>query len=510
MRTEVLVIGGGATGVGVARDLSLRGIGCLLLEMGDYCHGASGGNHGLLHSGGRYAVKDPGSAIECASENTILKRIASFCIEDTGGLFVSLPGDDQEFGQRFRDACRETGVRTDEITIEEALLLEPGLDPRTEECVAVQDGSIDPFVLVQANVDQVRANGGVVHNHCRVTGMTVQDHLVTQVEYIDRRDGQKRLVHPEMVVNAAGSWTPYMAAMAGIKIDLALDQGSMLVFDGRLCHHVLNRLRPPSNGDIAVPNHTSTIMGTTSRPAASYEEARVMRSDVELLMREANSLLPSSSVTRTIRTYCGVRPLLGAFGGRDASRSFNILNDGAAENLFSVAGGKLTTYRLMAEKVADQVCLMLGHRGHCRTHLEELSPGPSSSLSGGIGNARLHRKHGAVSTDMGRQPSSVVCSCEQVLRSEVDHYLDGPDILSIGDMMRRTRIGMGYCQGLDCSLTVLDMFVERRGVEAIPLLDEFLEERERGQRHASGEQLRQELMRWSLMQGVYGLGGQRR
>ena len=92
--TDVLVIGGGATGIGVLRDLALRGIRAALVEKGDLTHGTTGRYHGLLHSGGRYVVKDPQSATECAEENEILRRIMPHCLEDTGGFFVVTPADD--------------------------------------------------------------------------------------------------------------------------------------------------------------------------------------------------------------------------------------------------------------------------------------------------------------------------------------------------------------------------------------------------------------------------------
>ncbi|MBM4324250.1 MAG: FAD-dependent oxidoreductase, partial [Deltaproteobacteria bacterium] len=83
LKTEVLIIGGGATGVGIARDLSLRGIPSLLIEKGDFLSGASGRNHGLFHSGARYVVSDPEAARECITENRILRKIVPHCIEET-------------------------------------------------------------------------------------------------------------------------------------------------------------------------------------------------------------------------------------------------------------------------------------------------------------------------------------------------------------------------------------------------------------------------------------------
>ncbi len=505
MRKDVLIIGGGATGAGIARDLSLRGVDCLLLEMGDYCHGASGGNHGLLHSGGRYAVKDPGSAAECAAENAILKRIAPFCIEDTGGLFVSLPEDDPGFADVFIRSCRSASVPTDELTPMEALAVEPGLSPRLTRCLRVNDGSVDPFSLVQANVDDARAAGASVLNHCAVTGMEVEDGRVIRVEVRDRRGGLPSSIVPETVVNAAGAWVAEVAKMAGCHVPMGLDQGSMLVMDGRQCHHVVNRLRPPSNGDIAVPNHTSTILGTTSRPASSPTDSAVAEEDIELLVRETAAMLPSLRSCRAIRSYGGVRPLLSG-GGREASRSFAIYREEGAENLLNVAGGKLTTYRLMAEKVSDQVCGMLGNGSKCRTHREPLGP-PAEGKGNSIPLARLERKYGRLASSVDTSDARVICSCEQVLRSEVAAVLKAGDALTLSDVMRRTRAGMGYCQGFDCSLSVLEVMLECKTVDPLSSLMEFLQERDRGLTMVNGDQMRQEMLRKHVLNGVYGLEG---
>ncbi|HIP73421.1 MAG TPA: FAD-dependent oxidoreductase, partial [Anaerolineae bacterium] len=88
IQTEVLVIGGGATGTGVLADLALRGFKAVLVEKRDLTHGTTGRYHGLLHSGGRYVVKDPKAATECIEENVILRRIMPHCIGNTGGFFV--------------------------------------------------------------------------------------------------------------------------------------------------------------------------------------------------------------------------------------------------------------------------------------------------------------------------------------------------------------------------------------------------------------------------------------
>src|ERR1700684_347178 len=120
LTTEVLVIGGGATGAGVAWDASLRGLDVILVDRLDLAEGTSGRFHGLLHSGGRYAVKDPSAARECIAENRIVRHIASDCVEDTGGLFVSTPWDDLEYGDLFLKGFCDTGVPAEEIPVAEA------------------------------------------------------------------------------------------------------------------------------------------------------------------------------------------------------------------------------------------------------------------------------------------------------------------------------------------------------------------------------------------------------
>ena len=87
---DLVVIGGGATGVGVVRDAAMRGLSAILVERVDLAQGTTGRYHGLLHSGGRYVVSDPHSATECAEENAILKRIHPDAVECTGGLFVAV------------------------------------------------------------------------------------------------------------------------------------------------------------------------------------------------------------------------------------------------------------------------------------------------------------------------------------------------------------------------------------------------------------------------------------
>ncbi len=106
-----MIIGGGVTGAGIMRDLAFAGCTPCLIDKRDLCAGASGGNHGLLHSGARYVSNDLHSAIECRMENEILKRLAPQCVEETGGLFVAVEGDDPGFAEKFPEFCISSWYR---------------------------------------------------------------------------------------------------------------------------------------------------------------------------------------------------------------------------------------------------------------------------------------------------------------------------------------------------------------------------------------------------------------
>src|SRR2546421_2000741 len=159
LETEVLVVGGGSTGAGVARDAALRGLSTVLVERGDLAAGTTGRFHGLLHSGGRYAVKDPVAARECVVENPILRRTATDCIEDTGGLFVSTRWDDPGFGDDFLHGCQATGVPVEEVPVAEALRQEPRLDPGITRAFGVPDANLDPWKLVWGCARSAKEHG---------------------------------------------------------------------------------------------------------------------------------------------------------------------------------------------------------------------------------------------------------------------------------------------------------------------------------------------------------------
>src|SRR5574339_746942 len=128
-KPHVIVIGAGFTGCATAHDLALRGFDVTVVERGPLANGTSGRTHGLLHSGGRYAVKDQESAIECIDENMILRKIVPSVIEPNGGLFIALNESDLAYGEEFIAGCEACHIPIEQLTPQQALKMEPNLNP---------------------------------------------------------------------------------------------------------------------------------------------------------------------------------------------------------------------------------------------------------------------------------------------------------------------------------------------------------------------------------------------
>ena len=228
MQTQVLIIGGGITGAGIARDLSLRGINCILVERYDVNAGASGANHGLLHSGARYVSNDATAAEECRQEGDLLKKLAPDCIEDTGGLFVAIQGDDENFVADFSGLCAKSGIDARPLSVEDAREMEPVLSDKMVAVYQVPDASIDPFKLTLENILQARSLGSTLLRHSEVIGFEIHNRHIVRTKLKNLLTNEDFFVEAEQVVNASGAWAKSVAALANCSVDLLYSKGSLL------------------------------------------------------------------------------------------------------------------------------------------------------------------------------------------------------------------------------------------------------------------------------------------
>ena len=511
MQTQVLIIGGGATGTGLARDLALRGVACILVEKQDINAGASGGNHGLLHSGARYIASDPAAARECRQESELIKRLAPHCVEETGGLFVAVAGDDEHYVADFARRCQACGIDAKALDVKDALAMEPILSPETIAAYSVPDACIDPFKLSLDNLADAQTHGTKVLRNTHLVAFDKRAGQIRRVRLVNRRTGENLVVEAEQIVNATGAWAGKVAAMAGVTINVLCSQGSLIITQNRMAHRVINRLRQASDADILVPGGTVSIFGTTSVRLDDPDDARPTVAEIDAMLPDGIAMIPKLAETRFIRAYAGVRPLVQsapASDDRSVSRGFALIDHTAdgIDNFMTITGGKLTTYRLMAEKTADRICRRLGVATACQTRSTPLP----ATRSGKWTEAGLAPKMWFKQKD----PSDLLlCECEMVPTSVVNEIAakvqsEGgrPSLRELG---QRSRVGKGPCQGAFCSLRLTAHLYNQEQLAAEQGLDElrdFLNERWRGVHPLLwGQAVSQAELQEALHCGLFGL-----
>ena len=511
LKTEVLIIGGGVTGTGVARDLALRGVNCILVEKNDINSGASGGNHGLLHSGARYVSKDFESARSCRKEGELLKRLAPHCINNTGGLVVAVEGDSENFIANFPHFCEKCGIPAKKIGFSEARALEPTLSKKMIAAFAVEDGTVDPFRLSMENIAQAQALGSMLLCHTKVTEFKIRNRRIATIRLINQNTGEKTLVEAKCIVNATGAWAGEITEMAGISINVVLSKGSLLITQKRITKHVINRLRPPADADILVPGGTVSVLGTTSTRVDSLDNIRPSVAEVDAIIEDGAEMIPVLGTTRYLRAFSGVRPLISKGGSGDdraVSRDLALFDhsENQVHNFLTISGGKLTTFREMAEKASDMACQKIGIDKPCLTAIEPLPQSRKWSVPGISPKTWLKQN----------DPQDVLlCECEMVPKSAVDQVIDyitvnnKKELAHLSDIGVRSRVGRGSCQGTFCGVRIAahmyneGKMSENQGLENIR---QFLQERWKGQQPVLwGAQLSQAEMAEAIHCGFFGI-----
>jgi len=532
---HVVVVGGGTTGVGLARDLAMRGLEVTLVEKGALTNGATGGMHGLLHSGTRYALSDPDSAADCLAENRVLREGAGQFVEDTGGLFVERPEDPGGHYEARLEACEAVGIPTEELTGAEARAREPGLSEAVERAVAVPDAGVDPFRLTAALARDAKGYGATVLTHAAVVDVTVEEGAVRGVRVREHdpttpgepMPGDVVDIDADYVVNATGAWAGQVAAMAGLEVPVRASKGAMVVAADRHVDTVVNRCRPRSQGDILVPHGDHSILGTTDVEVDDPEDYAREGWELDLLFEELSPVVPALADARSLRAYWGVRPLYEPSDGKapsdgsaretdtgELTRDFVLLDHEDRDGLWgmsTVVGGKLTTHRLMAERVADHVCGKFGVDRPCRTDEIPL-PGAGEADPSKLATVeadpttieRVHGRWGERASEVleGRGPNPVVCPCKRVTRGEVEAAMDVEGVFEtdLDAVRRRTGVATGDCQGTRCAHRVAGLLRPEHDLEQVDRsLSSFYEERWAGQRHVLwGEQLSRAMGSYAL------------
>lgn len=397
---DLLIIGGGIVGAGIARDAALRGLKTGLVEQHDFAFGTSSRSSRLLHGGLRYLAQGRlGLVHEASVEKKIIHHIAPHLAEPLPFIFPTYRGNKNwvlwqlKIGVKIYDLLcggRNLGNSTWLSTATVAARV-PGL-AQTDLTGAVRyyDGFTNDARLAIDTLRSAARHGASVLNYARFSSATRNEFWECTVT--DQLTAQTFAVKARAVVNATGPWADGLSHSA---VKLRLTKG---------IHVVVERARLPVPETVvmtegkrilfAIPWGERTILGTTDTDyAGDLNQVTADAADIAYVLGVTNQFFPRTRLTPTdvISAWAGLRPLIADPNGKpsDISRSHEIRSP--QPDWWDVAGGKLTTYRLMAEQAVDRISQQLRASGRlaqelqpCRTATERLLPTAEAPAGSGI------------------------------------------------------------------------------------------------------------------------------
>ncbi len=440
---DLLVIGGGITGAGIARDAAMRGLRTVLVERNDLGSGTSSHSSRLIHGGLRYLEqKDLRLVFEASRERRTLLAIAPHLVHPLPFLFPVHRGDRVPLWKLFAGLwiydllAVFRNVRRHRILGKRGVLR---LEPMLRERGLIgggryYDAQCDDARLVVANARSAMAFGAHVANYVAVTALENSGGAVRGAHLSDQLTGEEGLVRAAVVVNATGPWSDQLRRMEDSRAKplLRTTKGAhVLVSRKRLGNHHAVTMTSPLDGRVmfVLPWGEFSYIGTTDTDsAASPDQVSVSTEDVLYLLRSANAYFPNAHLVEedVLATWAGLRPLLSEGGGTGASavpREHRIVR--GPGGMLSIVGGKLTTYRVMAAETVDRVVEQLRKldgRGR-----PDRAPTDREPLPGGEAKDLDQFRHTGL--DLGLAPAVV----EHLLR----HY--GTETAAIYNLGRKDR-----------------------------------------------------------------------
>lgn len=490
---DIVVIGGGINGAGIARDAALRGAKVILLEKNDFGGGTSSWSSRLIHGGLRYLEHGEIPLVfESLHERRYLRELASHLVR---GLKLSIPiyADSQRgkflirLGMLVYDllSIRKKLPKHRMLTARELLLEEPGL---REEGLTGGAQYFDAQVtfaerLVIENVIAAQEAGAVVRNYSTVIGITVRDQAVRSVQFVDQNSGVETEIFARVVVNAAGPWVDRVLATVNreMKPVMGGTKGSHIVvsrFPGAPSSAFYVEARKDGRPFFIIPWNDLVLIGTTDiRYQGDPGDVTASAEEVDYLIEETNAVFPSAGLSRASihYTYAGVRPLPRHDKGPESAitrKHIILTHRGLAKGLMSIIGGKLTTYRNLAELVVNKSMRELrGEFDECQTRERPLpgcvdlddatrkvmaSPGISTACAN-----RLLSIYGSRSLDiltLSAEQPGFIDEAETVLVAEVLHAIRKEFAATLTDIVhRRLMIGLMPDQGRAMIASIVDI-----------------------------------------------------
>ncbi len=541
---DLIVIGGGCNGTGIARDAAMRGLKVLLLEKKDFAAATTGASSGMIHGGPRYMLYEVGTTKLASRDANDIRKIAPHLVFRIPFLVPQLKEDAPNWLAKYRLELMETffeaydrfsplkgGKPHTRLSKEEAQELEPCLIDDVVGAVTFDEWGIDTQRLCAANALAVKEYGGIARNHTEVRKILREGDRVVGVLVRDLLSGTETTYYSKIVFNATGPWVPKICEMAGVTVRLRPSKGIHLVLDRRITNVAVVSKCIDGRQIFINPHENTTLLGTTDDDYyGDLDDIPVTEDEIEYLLQGMERVYPDIRKARIVTTWRGIRPTLW---GQDVyedrlSREHEIFDHEKRDGLkgfLSMAGGKLASFRIMAEEATDFVCKKLGVRSSCTTHIVPLPGGDSIpdpkenaeefSIHPYVARRLISRQGGRTrnllspSHDKPDQ-KAIVCVTEPVTEAEIRYAIREEWASTLGDLQRRTRLAIGSCQGSECLLPAVQILAEERkltGKEKIDELKGFLQESWSARTPIlKGPQLAQEEMMQEIFQGVLDLG----
>lgn len=381
---DLLVIGGGITGCGIARDAALRGLSVALVEKGDFASGTSSRSSRLIHGGVRYLEHGHLHLVfESSAERRLLLRLAGHLVRPlpfTWPVYEGARIPRWKLGAGlmmydalalFRNVGRHRRLSRDAVLAHEPMLRRDGL----RGGATYYDAATNDARLTLANAIGASESGAVVVNHAAATSLLFENGRVSGAQVRDSLTGQVVDVHATVVVNATGPWTDdlrrFDSTSAGLTPATPTMRGSkgahIAVPRERLGNRDALTLTSPRDGRVmfVLPAESQAIVGTTDTyTPSSPDDVRATNDDVRYLLDSANAFFPGAGLTTgdVVSAWAGIRPLLPNAADNPGAVSREHAITTSDNGLVSITGGKLTTYRVMAAGAVDVVVTALGRR----------------------------------------------------------------------------------------------------------------------------------------------------
>lgn len=482
---DVVVIGGGVNGVGVARDAAMRGLSVALFERNDFAFGASGNSSGMIHGGVRYLTQDPQVTESSCRDSGHIQSIAPhllfrvpflFTVEKNRRSRVMIELIDAFFDAYDRYQPLKRGKPHARLSADEVRRLEPGIRGDLAGAMTFDEWGIDGARLCVANaVDAVERGARVFVGHTVEQILRREDTgAVTGVRYRDRITGKSGSLSASAVVNATGGWSPITASLAGLSPAAARvrpGKGIHIYYDRRLTNYAITATTIDGRQIFVAPWENLTVIGTTDDDFyGDLDAIKANSEEVRYLVQGIARVFPEIRKARAIMTTAAVRPTLYAYGPTEdaLSRDHRVIDHAmhGAPGLYSMVGGKLASFRLFAQEMVDVLARRFGLGTRCMTHASPL-PGGDKSVDpfklaeraglDAVAARRLVYRHGSRSLRIEERiranprEALTVCACEPVIEAEVRYVLKHEHARGVGDVSRRTRLGLGACGGMRCA-----------------------------------------------------------